>query len=160
MAEIKRLGGSNAVISTNIPLRNDGLPYAKFKKLEDTGVAVYFQYNQEQVVFACDQWESVEENMQAIRKSIEAIRGLERWGVSDMLRRMFTGFRALPETAGQNGSAWWEVLGLHPECTMEELRKTYRTLAAQTHADAGGSDAVFQRINQAYLQGLKHLEGK
>lgn len=150
VAEIKRLGGKNPIISTNVPLRNDGLPYAKFKKPDDAGVAVYFEYEGEQVVFACDKWQTVEENMQAIRKTIEAIRGLERWGVSDMLKRAFTGFRALPENATVNGTAWWEVLGVSPDCTVASLKEAYRNKAKANHPDNGGQHTEFVKIQEAY----------
>lgn len=153
--EIKRLGGKSAIISTNVPLRNDGLPYAKFKKPDDAGVAVYFQYEGEQVVFACDKWQSVEENMQAIRKTIEAIRGLDRWGVSDMLKRAFTGFKALPETVVQYESPWWEILGVSDDCTVQELKDAYKAKAMTAHPDKGGSESEFVKIQEAYKMGLR-----
>ncbi len=49
------------------------------------------------------------DNIQAIRKTIEAMRGLERWGVSDMLQRTFSGFKALPDQTGIGKEAWWIV---------------------------------------------------
>lgn len=41
-AEVIRLGGSDLIISTNIPVRNDGGLYADWmrKKIDDTGVAI------------------------------------------------------------------------------------------------------------------------
>src|SRR4051812_28607337 len=67
LLEIKRLGGKDAVISTDIPVRNDGLPYANAARMtmQSQGVAVYFNYNGEPVVFCCDKWHSVAANMQA-----------------------------------------------------------------------------------------------
>ncbi len=78
--EIKLLGGKNPIISTNIPTRNDGLPYANSRQPEDAGVAVYFQRNGKTYCFACDKWRKVDENLAAIFHSINAIRGIERWG--------------------------------------------------------------------------------
>lgn len=40
LSELKKLRATKIVISCNIPTRQDGLPYAKFKKPEDSGVAV------------------------------------------------------------------------------------------------------------------------
>ena len=57
IAEIRRLGGRNAVISSNVELRNDGLPYANRKPPADKGVAVYFEYRQQPMCFACDKWD-------------------------------------------------------------------------------------------------------
>ena len=43
LAEIKRLGGAQVILSTNVALRLDGLPYADRRNPEDPGVAVYFK---------------------------------------------------------------------------------------------------------------------
>ena len=40
--EIRRLGGSVPVLSTNVELRRDGLPYASRPEPDDSGAAVYF----------------------------------------------------------------------------------------------------------------------
>jgi hypothetical protein len=87
------------VISTNIPLRRDGLPLAGHRAPDDPGVAVYFLYKKRQMSFACDRWYKIEHNMQAIAKTIEALRGVARWGTGDMLEAAFTGFTALPPPA-------------------------------------------------------------
>lgn len=55
---LKLLGGRGVIISTNIPLRLDGLPYAGVAEPADPGVAVYFDRWIDQVlkpfVIACD----------------------------------------------------------------------------------------------------------
>jgi hypothetical protein len=74
--EIERLGGKNIVISTNLQLRQDGLPYANQRMPNDPGVAVYFTYKGKQTCFACDRWNRIEHNLRAIFKTIEALRGI------------------------------------------------------------------------------------
>ena len=93
--EIERMGGRLPVVSTNLELRNDGLPYSKQRPIADHGVAVYFTRKGHQMVFACDRWNRIEHNMRAITKTIEAMRGIERWGSSDLMERAFAGFEAL-----------------------------------------------------------------
>lgn len=46
--------------------------------------------------FACEKWQDVYGNIYAIGKTIEALRGIERWGTGDMVEQAFTGFVALP----------------------------------------------------------------
>jgi hypothetical protein len=82
----------HTVISSNLALRRDGFPLANQRQPEDPGVAVYFLYKKMPMSFACDRWEKVEHNMQAIAKTIEALRGIARWGTGDMLAAAFTGF--------------------------------------------------------------------
>src|SRR5690606_6952544 len=68
--ELHRLGARNAVISTNIELRRDGLPYSGRRAPDDPGVAAYFTYEGRQQCIPCDRWATVEENLRAIWKSI------------------------------------------------------------------------------------------
>jgi len=152
LREVRLLGAKNAVISSNVPLRRDGLPYANTQKLNDNGVALYFYYNDKQLVLACDKWNAPADNMQAIRKAVEAIRGLDRWGVSDMLNRAFTGFTALPNAATKE---WFQILGVSKSATKSEITTAYKMLAHIMHPDKGGSSESFQELNDAYQQGLK-----
>ena len=101
-AELSRLGASNVIISTNVRLRRDGFPYSSDKPPSDAGVAVYFDYLGSQKCFPCDRWVLVEENLRAIFKSIEAIRGLERWGSKSFVEAAFTGFAALPAPGAES----------------------------------------------------------
>lgn len=78
VGEVSRLAGRypdpQIVISTNIALRRDGLPLAGQRQPEDPGVAVYFLYKKRQMSFACDRWEKIEHNMQAIAKKDAALK--------------------------------------------------------------------------------------
>lgn len=125
--EIGRMGGRYIVLSTNIELRKDGLPYANQPEPRDSGVAVYFERKGKQMVFACDRWDRVKDNMRAIQKTIEAMRGIERWGASDLLERAFSAFQALPPP-GQIKRTWREVLGFPPDATprREDIERAYR----------------------------------
>ena len=142
-AEVSRLGGRDLIISTNIPLRRDGLPYSNYR-VTDPGVAVYFTYKKKQVCFACDQWLTIDDNMRAIVKTIEALRGIERWGSGDMMDQAFTGFTALPAPEQP-----FQVLGVSANATRSEVERAYRALASKHHPDRGGDEQTMARINAA-----------
>lgn len=144
MAEIARLGGKNPVLSTNIPLRNDGLPYASAKEPQDTGVAVYFTYKNKPMCFACDRYRLTKENIHAIGLTVQALRGIERWGASDMMERAFRGFAVLPE----NASDWRSTLGFrHGERpSIEQIESAFRGHAQVHHPDKGGDPAKFREL--------------
>lgn len=148
VAELKRMNAKNPVISTNIPLRNDGLPYARFSPPRDTGVAVYFTYKGKQMVFACDKWKRIEDNLWSICKTIEAIRGIERWGASEMLERAFTGFAQLEAPSDE----WWKVLGVDKLASYGDVINAFKALAKKNHPDVGGSSEEMARINKAYQE--------
>ncbi len=161
MEEIRRLGGEQVILSTNVELRKDGLPYANTRNPTDPGAAVYFNLDGEPQVFACDRWTKVEDNIQAIRKTIEALRGIERWGSSEMLNRIYRGFKALPEsgTATQN-QAWWVVLQVSPDAPLKEIEKAYRARAKEIHPDIGGSNEELLSLNLAIEGARKEKEAK
>ncbi|WP_219209181.1 J domain-containing protein [Variovorax boronicumulans] len=154
--EIERLGGKSLIISTNIPLRQDGLPYATYSRIRDFGVAIYFKREGKDMAFACDRWDRIEDNMHAITKTIDALRGVARWGTGDMMQAAFTGFTALPPpiVAGMSRT-WWDVLGLGQGAGRAEIDAAYKRLASQHHPDKGGSTAAMTEINQARDEALR-----
>lgn len=146
--EIRRLGGTLPVLSTNIELRLDGLPYANRAPSGSPGTAVYFTYKKNQMCFACDKYYRVQDNMQAVKKTIEALRGIERWGASDMMERAFTGFTQLPD---QSGGAWWAVLGVSESSPSHEVKLSWKRLRSQHHPDKpGGCKDKFDRVQKSY----------
>lgn len=165
VAEIGRLAGKypdpQIVISTNIALRRDGLPLASQRQPDDPGVAVYFLYKRRQMSFACDRWRKIEHNMQAIAKTIEALRGIARWGTGDMLEAAFTGFTALPppsasSPAPQAARNWRDVFGTGVH-TRAELNEVYRRLASAFHPDKGGDQHKMAELNRARAEALDAL---
>lgn len=144
--EIKRMGGRDMIISSNLKIKSNGLPYSGQRNPDDSGVAVYFNWQKRDLVFACDKWLDVEDNLWAIVKHIEALRGQERWGVGS-LDQAFMGYMALPDPDARQ---WWEVLNVAPTARDEEIRAAYIHLAKQHHPDAGGDAAVFDQVQKAY----------
>lgn len=151
-AEIERMGGSRVIVSTNVPLRIDGLPRANMPEPGDPGVAVYFRHKGRDMVFACDKFVVVRDNVYAIAKTIEALRGIERWGASDMMERAFKGFAQL--TASR---PWREVLGLEGVIRRDDVEHTYRRLAFVCHPDRGGDPAKWHELQQAREQALREI---
>lgn len=146
------------ILSTNIALRRDGLPLANQRQPDDTGVAAYFNYKGKQVCFACDRWKKIEENMQAIAKTIEALRGIARWGTGDMLEAAFKGFVALPSPS--DPKTWRDVMGFGSATpNAESLKQRWREMAQSRHPDKpSGSHAAMTELNEAYRQAQQEIE--
>lgn len=110
--------------------------------ITDPGAAVYFNLRYERVnkyitmpvALACDRWNTVEENLSAIGRHIEALRAQERWGVG-RIEQAFRGYTAIPEKTG--GISWWEVLQVTINASADEIRDSYHRMAKIFHPDSG-----------------------
>lgn len=155
LGQLALMQAKQVILSTNLKTRLDGLPLADQRRPNDPGVAVYFQHKGREVCFACDRWDKVEDNMQAVRHTIEALRGIARWGTGDMVDAAFAGFAALPAYAPPE--PWRSVLGLGPGATLEQAEEAYRRLALQEHPDRGGQGERMARLNDAIERARKEL---
>jgi hypothetical protein len=155
LAELKRAGAAHVVLSTNVELRGDGLPYSGRRNPDDPGVAVYFTRKGKQLSMQCDHWNTVEQNMRALADVIECIRTIERRGTSEMVDAAFSGFAQLPAApTAPVQRRWSEVLGVASFDSAEEVTASYRRLAKQYHPDRNPGDeeakAKYAEVDQAY----------
>ena len=144
--EVRRLGAKITVISANVTLG--------VARPEDPGIAVYFTYDGEDACIPVDRWRLPEENLQAVAKTIEAMRGIERWGAKHMIKAAFRGFAALPPPEAQT---WRATLALAPAATLAEAEAAYRAKARTIHPDVGGSDAAMAALNAAIAEARRVL---
>lgn len=149
LAELERMGikDDDIVISTNVPLRLDGLPRSD-QEPSDPGVAVYWRKKNQPTMrcMAIDRYHRVADNLAAVAATLDAMRAIERHGGAEILNRAFLGFAALPQTAS---SPWREVLGINGVPTLELVESRYRALSLIHHPDKGGDREQFERITQA-----------
>lgn len=153
LRELKLLRATDIVISSNLRLRQDGYPYSGQRQPDDVGLAVYFKLNGEDQCIPCDKWNRIEDNLRAIVKTIEALRGLERWGAKEMVNAAFRGFKALPAQAivtPFTAKPWHEVLEVAPTASAETVKAAYRSLLLRHHPDQGGDEARFHDVQRAW----------
>jgi hypothetical protein len=166
LVELRLLGAAGVIVSSNVPLRQDGQPYADAarRRIDDPGIAVYFTRTardavaRHQQVIACDKWDSPDSNIRAIGLAVAGLRAVARSGASELLDRAFTGFRALPPAGGTsvavdaNGPPWWQVLGVARTAPRGVVQAAYRTLARKHHPDVGGDAGAMAALNRAWEQ--------
>lgn len=148
--EVRRSGGRGLVISTNRPLRRDGLPMQSAREPDDPGVAVYFARKGQNICIPCDTFDKVWKNIRAISLSIADMRGPESRGCAAITDQAFTGFLALPAPTGRK---WFEVLGVHSGATADEISAARKSLA-RFHGQDGDR---MQEINAAHDEGMSIL---
>lgn len=147
--EVKRFGGRDLIISSNLELKLDGTPRSGQKQPADRGVAIFFIRKGEQMALACDVYSTVEDNLWALVRTLEALRQIERDGSPALINRAFKGFSALPDPDTRQ---WFEVLRVRPDASKEEIKKAYFDLARIYHPDnkETGNTELFQEVQKAY----------
>ena len=155
--ELRRFGVPDykVILSTNIQVRLDGLPYSNQKEPQDPGVAVYWKRNGKDQVMATDTYDRVADNLAAIAASLEAIRPIERHGGSQIMDRAFLGFTALPAP-----EQWRDVLGFlegQAAPTLATVKDRWKMLAMKHHPDLGGNAEQMARINRAWSDAQREL---
>lgn len=162
--EIKRIGGKDLIISSNCHLKRDGGIYASdlAKSLSEPGIAIYFKYKGKEISMCCDKYQRPYENLYALARTINALRQIERDGVSDFIDRSFTGFKAIPEKVDFNQKSIWQILGFaEMPGSIDVVHSNYRLKAKQVHPDSPlGSHEAFVELNEAYNQACLIFKNK
>jgi len=153
LRELRLMDARDVVISSNIQLRADGLPRSGQPQPADPGVAVYFKFDGQPVALCCDCWDKVEHNLWAVVLTVEAMRGIDRWGAAK-LSATFTGYAALP---APSSPTWWKDLEVDEHATAAEIKAAYRAKMKELHPDTAISPVAgdleeFHRVQQAYEQ--------
>lgn len=162
LAELKRLEARDVRVDHDLQLRRDGLPYSDQKQPDDRGVVVYFTTKTgRKIAMPCDRWERVEHNLWAIAKTLEAKRGIERWGTATQ-EAEYEGYVALPpgDASQSFGTAKVtppfnarQVLGVREDASLDACEGAYRAQAKHAHPDKpGGSAERLQLLNRAIAE--------
>lgn len=149
------LGARNCVVSSNLQQRANGEGFLSNQRVEDVGVVIYFELKGVGKAMACDKWNKVEHNLWALYLTVKSIRGIERWGGSEILEGLFTGFSALPAP----GDAMIVTTQYFSSVqNIEDLKILYREKCKELHPDRGGDSKEFSEMGRQYKQKLESLQ--
>lgn len=128
------------------PVRQDGLPYAQQRVINDPGVAVYFVRNKRPMVMAQDRFGTVLGNMRSLTTAIKGLRQMERHGGATMMERAFDGFAALPPP-----DDCWTILGGNAakHWTRDAVMEAFRDQARKLHGPGADMDRLVKARNEA-----------
>lgn len=151
--EVRRVGGSDVVIETDLRTRQDGAPIADQRQPLDPGAVVYFTLHGVKRALACDRWDKVQHNLRAIAYTLEAKRAVTRWGCATA-EAEYKGYEALPPPGGTTSTSRprrpaHEVLHVAPNAPREIVLAAFRARAKDLHPDAGGDQDAFTELVHA-----------
>jgi hypothetical protein len=157
--ELRELGAKNPTLLIALrpeDFRRDGLPRAG-RVAAHPGIVLSFDSKHGALSYPCDTFDRWEDNLRAIALALEALRKVDRYGVTAH-GEQYRGFLALEATAAPAGFGTPEealhFLGIlaHAEPKMHDtraVRSVVRAAQRAAHPDAGGDSTSFQRVSLA-----------
>lgn len=159
-AELKKLGATDIVIQAQFEareIRNDGWPRSTARP-KGPAIVLSFKSSKGPLSFPCDTYTDWEDNLYAIALSLEALRAVDRYGVTQRAEQ-YRGWTQLPPPAepkafanNLEASAWLArtagVVDGRP-LVGDALRKAIRIAAKLLHPDSGGSAEAFHHLQDA-----------
>jgi hypothetical protein len=111
------------------------------------------------LTFPCDTYADWQTNVYAIAKSLESLRAVDRYGVTQG-DAQYVGFKALPSGGGSAPAMTAEqaadIIAEHSELPAHVIlqepavaRVAIRTAKRSAHPDAGGEPGAFERVTDA-----------
>lgn len=172
--ELRHLGAKRGVIEVALrsnQIRLDGWPKADARAPEHPGVIISFESKHGPLRYATDEFKGNgnygylpgwQANVRAIALSLEALRSVDRYGVSGR-GEQYTGWSALPPGTIAAGAATMTLdeasqflvqsagYGLNETERLagDGLNEIYRRAAKRLHPDTGGTTEQFQKLEEA-----------
>jgi hypothetical protein len=151
-SELKHLKASDILIQAYLrreDIRNDGWPRSAARPSKP-GIIVTFKGTGGQMSFPCDRFDGWEDNLRAIALSLEALRMVDRYGVTRN-NEQYRGFTALPPASNDRGPAitfFARVTGWQEIQIKSDPQGAYRLAARACHPDTGGNEDLFNELQK------------
>jgi len=116
-------------------------------------LVVEMRFNKPPRRFPCDSFDKWQDNLRAIALALEALRTIDRYGVTSAAGEQYRGFEALP---APNGDYWSKdqardflrsIIG--NTIDLVSLADAIRECERRTHPDVGGDADKFKKVQQA-----------
>lgn len=158
--ELSALGASGIVIQAGFrqnEIRLDGWPLGKATPTHPAVVLSFRDAENRPLSFPCDRFASYAENLRAIALSLEALRAVDRYGVTK-LGEQYAGFKQIEEVKPwtvEDAALFLDVKsGVRADVilqTAENFRIAYRQAAKHLHPDTGGNQHEWKLLQDAKL---------
>ena len=147
--ELMNLGAREVILEggwRSDQIRVDGSPYASARTSHPAVILRFRDSENRPLAFPCDRFETWEDNVRAIALSLEALRAVDRFGVTKHSEQ-YKGFKAIEEPKQWTVDDAAQFLSIKTEMRAdvllaqpEDYRRAYRAAARVMHPDVIGSN--------------------
>jgi hypothetical protein len=161
MSELEKLGARDVTIAIDVPnpshWRMDGGLRSDARAMTPRVIVAFTRRDGVRLTFPCDSYNDWQTNVYAIAKSLEMLRAIDRYGVTQG-DQQYVGFRALPPGAAATltPEAAAEIIAKHSSIPAQAILEypvvgavAIRTAQSKTHPDRGGSSSDFTEVQKA-----------
>jgi hypothetical protein len=148
--ELRRISAKEICVEIDMEsrdIRNDGWPRSN-ARAKTSAIILSFRVKDKSIAMPCDRFDSWEDNLRAIGKTLEALRAADRYGVTKG-GEQYSGWSQLPPPSSQ--STCEVELAKLAGVTVDELRRdpraAYRKAVMIHHPDRGGDSQRFQQAH-------------
>lgn len=161
--ELEMLGATGLLVELDIrerDIRLDGYPRADARQVGHPGVRVDFQSKHGPVRMETAEFSTWQDNLRAIALSLEALRAVDRYGVSKR-GEQYRGWRALPMSTNPEDAIQTPDQAVHAiHSVVDDLfsaddvagafrREAVREALRRAHPDTGGDDETFRKVRRS-----------
>lgn len=160
--ELSSLGARDIVVQAGFTLadvRNDGWPRGGRRPSHPAVVLTFRDKSGNSLSFPCDTYNDHEDNLRAIALSLEALRAVNRYGVTKG-HEQYKGFAQLPAAnpnSIRNAALLFfsQTTGWTNSQIVSDPNGAYRLASRACHPDLGGNQEVFVKLQEHWkvLQG-------
>lgn len=159
--ELRHLNARDARLKTlhgSYDVRRDGLLRSDARTPLHPGVILTFESNGNSMTFPCDRFLDWRDNLRAIALSLEALRMVDRYGVTTH-GEQYKGFKSLPPAPGivlLSRAQAIKFLAQHSNIVLdthssdqESIVRAYKIAAKHLHPDASGDPELWLTLQTA-----------
>ena len=165
--ELWHVGAKQVVLQMALQpsdIRLDGMPRVNAKP-SHPGVILSFQTKRGPLSFPCDTYDRYEDNLRAIALSLEALRSVDRYGITGN-GEQYRGWERLPPPETHEGWTAYQaqefiggIVAVWDWSSREAAERAIREAEKATHPDIQGGDAEkFKLVQHARVTILKRWE--
>lgn len=115
-------------------------------------VTVRFVKGGTPVTLTMGRYDTATQNLKALTLCLDDMRMLERRGLDQAAQAAYLQLGGPTAPVERDP---WEVLGLRPNASPEQIDTMWRLLAKTAHPDHGGTDAAMEELNRARARALE-----